>query len=84
MCHSGQMFATGGYLSSDYGIKQFDQGIALPQDALATATNPAGTAWRLGGGKEVSLAYLRAFEKTVVGMNSLPPTAGRERQFSDV
>jgi long-chain fatty acid transport protein len=39
--------ATNGYFSSGYGIKAqglSGAGIALPQDALAAATNPAGTA----------------------------------------
>lgn len=40
--------ATNGYFSHGYGIKSKGMagvGIALPQDALAAATNPAGTAW---------------------------------------
>lgn len=39
--------ATNGYFSSGYGVKAqglSGAGIALPQDALAAATNPAGTA----------------------------------------
>ncbi len=37
--------ATNGYFSHGYGAKsQAGVGIALPQDALAPATNPAGTA----------------------------------------
>lgn len=40
--------ATNGYFQHGYGIKAQGQagvGIAQPQDALAAATNPAGTAW---------------------------------------
>lgn len=40
--------ATTGYFQHGYGIKSQGMGgvgIALPQDALATATNPAGIAW---------------------------------------
>jgi long-chain fatty acid transport protein len=40
--------ATTGYFSHGYGIKAKSMGgvgIALPQDALAAATNPAGMAW---------------------------------------
>jgi long-chain fatty acid transport protein len=40
--------ATTGYFSHGYGIKAKSMGgvgIALPQDALAPATNPAGIAW---------------------------------------
>ena len=39
------VFATDGYFSIGYGLKQVAQGgagVALPQDALAAATNPAG------------------------------------------
>jgi long-chain fatty acid transport protein len=38
-------FATDGYFSIGYGVKQVGQGgagIAFPQDSLAAATNPAG------------------------------------------
>ena len=41
-------FATLGYFSHGYGLKAKGMGgvgIALPQDALAPATNPAGNAW---------------------------------------
>ena len=42
---SGSAFATDGYFSHGYGIKAKGMGgvgIALPQDSLAAATNPAG------------------------------------------
>ncbi|MCX7156921.1 MAG: outer membrane protein transport protein [Rhodocyclales bacterium] len=42
---SGSAFATNGYFSHGYGIKAKSMGgvgIALPQDSLAAATNPAG------------------------------------------
>lgn len=44
---SASAFATNGYFSHGYGIKAKSMGgvgIALPQDALAAATNPAGMA----------------------------------------
>ncbi|MEX2199140.1 MAG: outer membrane protein transport protein [Burkholderiales bacterium] len=44
----GAALATTGYFSHGYGIKAKAMGgvgIALPQDALAAATNPAGIAW---------------------------------------
>ncbi len=44
---SGSAFATNGYFSHGYGIKAKSMGgvgIALPQDSLAAATNPAGMA----------------------------------------
>ncbi|MGP1717454.1 MAG: OmpP1/FadL family transporter [Methylophilus sp.] len=42
---AGQAFATDGYFAHGYGVKGLGLGgvgIALPQDALAAATNPAG------------------------------------------
>ena len=44
----GAALATTGYFAHGYGIKAKAMGgvgIALPQDALAAATNPAGIAW---------------------------------------
>ena len=44
----GTALATTGYFQHGYGIKAKSMGgvgIALPQDALAAATNPAGIAW---------------------------------------
>jgi long-chain fatty acid transport protein len=44
----GMALATTGYFAHGYGIKAKSMGgvgIALPQDALAPATNPAGIAW---------------------------------------
>jgi len=45
---SSPVFATDGYISHGFGIKSEGiggVGIALPQDGLAAATNPAGTAF---------------------------------------
>ncbi len=44
----GTSFATNGYFSHGYGTKSkgmAGSGVALPQDALASATNPAGNVW---------------------------------------
>ncbi|WP_022980125.1 OmpP1/FadL family transporter [Ideonella sp. B508-1] len=44
----GVAHATNGYFTHGYGVKSEGMagtGIALPQDALTGATNPAGTAW---------------------------------------
>ncbi|WP_374584473.1 OmpP1/FadL family transporter [Ideonella dechloratans] len=44
----GVAHATNGYFAHGYGVKSEGMagtGIALPQDALTGATNPAGTAW---------------------------------------
>ncbi|MEJ1958447.1 MAG: hypothetical protein WDM70_02470 [Nitrosomonadales bacterium] len=48
MFGSTTVFATDGYFSHGFGIKSEGiggVGIALPQDGLAAATNPAGTAF---------------------------------------
>lgn len=48
MLAPGAALATAGYLQLGYGMKAKGMGgigIALPQDALAGAVNPAGTAW---------------------------------------
>jgi long-chain fatty acid transport protein len=45
---STNAFATDGYFSAGFGVKSQGiggVGIALPQDGLAAASNPAGTAW---------------------------------------
>ena len=45
---SGSAFATDGYFSTGYSVKTQGVGgaaIAYPQDGLAAAANPAGTAW---------------------------------------
>lgn len=45
---SGSALATNGYFSHGYGVKSLGMagvGIALPQDGLAAATNPAGEAF---------------------------------------
>lgn len=45
---SGTAHATNGYFSHGYGTKNKGMagaGVALPQDALAAATNPAGMVW---------------------------------------
>jgi long-chain fatty acid transport protein len=47
LCLSSAAHATNGYLLDGYGVKSqgiAGVGVALPQDALAAATNPAGTA----------------------------------------
>jgi len=35
-----------------------------------------GATWQLGGGKELSVAYMHALKKTVKGSNSIPPMLG--------
>jgi long-chain fatty acid transport protein len=35
-----------------------------------------GATWNLREGKEINIAYVHAFQKTVNGVNSIPPSAG--------
>ena len=71
-------FATNGYLSHGYGIKSrglAGAGVALPQESLIIATNPAGISF-LGNRVDVSAALFsprRNYE--VTGMPSAPPQA---------
>ncbi len=54
-------FATNGYLQHGYGVKSQGMagvGIALPQDGLAAATNPAGTAF-VGNRIDVGAVWFR-------------------------
>jgi len=71
-------FATNGYLAHGYGIKSRGMagaGIALPQDALIAATNPAGIAF-VGNRFDITAALFsprRQYE--VRGNPSAPPQA---------
>lgn len=61
--------ATNGYFSHGYGIKAKGMagvGIALPQDALAAATNPAGMVM-IGNRLDVGLDWFRPSRETQVG-----------------
>ena len=54
-------FATNGYFSHGYGVKSqglAGVGIALPQDGLAAATNPAGTAF-VGNRFDIGATWFR-------------------------
>ena len=56
---SNPVMATDGYFSHGYGIKAQGiggVGMALPQDGLAAATNPAGTAF-LKDRVDIGLSY---------------------------
>jgi long-chain fatty acid transport protein len=63
--------ATNGYFSHGYGIKAKGMagvGIALPQDAMAAATNPAGMAW-VGSRMDVGLDVFRPDRETTISGN---------------
>lgn len=71
-------FATDGYFSHGYGIRTQATGgvgIALPQDSLAAASNPAGIAWagnRIDGG----LSWFSPSRSTDITGNGVPGVNG--------
>jgi len=67
----GLALATNGYLSHAYGVKAqglAGTGIALPQDGLAAATNPAGTAF-VGNRVDVGLTWFRPHRNAEIAGN---------------
>ncbi|MDD2741917.1 MAG: outer membrane protein transport protein [Rhodocyclaceae bacterium] len=68
--------ATNGYLSHGYGVKAQGMagvGIALPQDGLAAATNPAGTAF-VGDRVDIGVTYFRPSRNAKIsGNNAMTP-----------
>ena len=72
---SSPVFATDGYISHGFGIKSEGiggVGIALPQDGLAAATNPAGTAF-VQDRADVGLAWFSPKRSTQIAGNNLGP-----------
>jgi len=69
-------FATNGYLAHGYGIKSKGMagaGVALPQEALIAATNPAGIAF-LGNRVDISAAVFSPRRNYDVKDSSLAPS----------
>jgi len=66
----------GGYNHSDVPFSGTQTFFNLLAPAVVQSHVTAGSTFKLGGGKEISLAYFHAFEHTVNGANSIPPTAG--------
>lgn len=74
---SGTAYATNGYFSHGYGVKTQGMGgvgIALPQDAIAAATNPAGMAL-IGNRLDLGLSWARRDAHTRLD-SSFGPFAG--------
>ncbi|MDO8772946.1 MAG: outer membrane protein transport protein [Burkholderiaceae bacterium] len=70
--------ATNGYFSHGYGAKSLGLagvGIALPQDGLAGATNPAGTA-DVGDRLDVGLSVFAPRRSSDISGNAFAPDAG--------
>jgi long-chain fatty acid transport protein len=67
--------ATDGYFASGFGVKQQGQGgagVALPQDSLAAATNPAGMVF-VGNRFDFGLTLFRPIRSGTITGNQLPP-----------
>ena len=74
----GMALATNGYFSHGYGMKAKGMagvGIALPQDALAAATNPAGMAF-VGDRLDVGVDWFRPIRDSELVPNLMPPMTG--------
>ena len=71
-------FATTGYFQHGYGLKAQGMGgvgIALPQDALAPATNPAGLGF-IGSRADVGLLWFQPNRKSEITDNGFPGVNG--------
>jgi long-chain fatty acid transport protein len=69
------VMATDGSFASGFGIKQQGQGgagVALPQDSLAAATNPAGMVF-VGNRFDLGLTLFRPIRSGTITGNQLPP-----------
>ncbi len=74
----GLALATNGYFSHGYGMKAKGMagvGIALPQDTLAAATNPAGMAF-VGDRLDVGVDWFRPIRDSEIVPNLAPPVTG--------
>jgi len=75
----GMALATNGYFSHGYGMKAKGMagvGIALPQDAMAAATNPAGMAF-VGDRLDVGVDWFRPIRDAEIAPEGLvPPVTG--------
>jgi long-chain fatty acid transport protein len=76
---SSNAFATNGYFMHGYGIKAQGQAgvsIAQPQDALAAANNPAGTAW-IGNRFDVGATLFNPDREAEIEGSPVPGANGR-------
>ena len=72
-------FATNGYFAHGYGIKSLGMagvGYALPQDALAAATNPAGTAL-VGDRLDLGVTWFKPERSVEISGSPVPGANGR-------
>lgn len=71
--------ATNGYFTHGYGVKSQGMGgvgIALPQDALSVASNPASAVW-LGNRLDVGATWFRPIRETNISGSMDPSINGR-------
>ena len=71
-------FATNGYFAHGYGIKSLGMagvGYALPQDALAAATNPAGTAL-VGNRLDLGVTWFKPERSVEISGSPIPGANG--------
>ncbi|MBU6504430.1 MAG: outer membrane protein transport protein [Betaproteobacteria bacterium] len=71
--------ATNGYFAIGYGQKSVGMGgvgIALPQDALAAASNPAGMVW-VGDRTDLGLEWFRPTRSSSITGNGVPGVNGQ-------
>lgn len=71
--------ATNGYFAIGYGQKSVGMGgvgIALPQDALAAASNPAGMVW-VGDRTDLGLEWFRPTRSSTITGNGVPGVDGQ-------
>lgn len=76
--------ATNGYFAHGYGVQAegiAGVGIALPQDALAAATNPAGTGF-VGSRLDVGLNYFEPSRRARIEGNNLGPFGSLDGDYS--
>jgi len=72
-------WATDGYLSHGYGVKSQGMGgvgVALPQDALAAATNPAGMG-HIGNRIDFGVTWFRPQRESEITGNAFPGVNGK-------
>jgi len=72
-------FATNGYFAHGYGIKSLGMagvGYALPQDALAAASNPAGTAL-VGDRLDLGVTWFKPDRSVEISGSPVPGANGR-------
>jgi len=73
-----EAYATDGYFADGYGVKSQGMGgvgIALPQDAIAAATNPAGMGI-IGDRIDFGVSWFRPIRETEITGNAFPGVNG--------